>query len=66
MNKIVKNFLLAGDKRMPEMHLKQPRFSDSACGTFTKSKEGIQKFREIGDRNYIYKNGLDQACFEHD
>ena len=66
MNKIVNSFLLAGDKRMPEMHLKQPGFTYSACGTFTKNKEGIQKFKERGDRSYIYKNGLDKACFEHD
>ena len=36
MNEIVNKFLLAGDKFMPKMHLKQPRFTDSACGPFTK------------------------------
>ena len=36
MNEIVNKFLLAGDKFMPEMHLKQPRFTFSACGWFTK------------------------------
>ena len=45
MNKIVNTFLLAGDKFMPEMHLKQPRFYYSACGRFTKNKERIQKFK---------------------
>ena len=50
---------------MPEMHLKQPRFTYSACGPFTKKKERIQKFKEAGDTNYIYKNELDQACFQH-
>ena len=65
MNKIVNKFLLAGDKFMPEMHLKQPRFTYSACGPFTKKKERIQKFKEAGDTNYIYKNELDQACFQH-
>ena len=44
MNKIVNKFLLAGDKFMLEMHLKQPGFNNSACGTFTHSKERIQKF----------------------
>ena len=39
MNEIVNNFLLAGDKFLPEMHLKQPRFTYSACGPFTKNKE---------------------------
>ena len=38
MNEIVNKFLLAGDKFMPEIHLKQPRFTYSACGPFTKSK----------------------------
>ena len=46
MNEIVNKFLLAGDKFMPEMHLKQPGFTYSACGPFTKNKERIQKFRE--------------------
>ena len=50
---------------MPEMHLKQPRFTYSACGPFTKKKERIQKFKEAGDTNYIYKNQLDNACFQH-
>ena len=51
---------------MPEMHLKQPRFTSSACGPFTKSKERIQKFKKTGDTSYIYKNELDKACFQHD
>ena len=66
MNEIVNKFLLAGDKFMPEMHLKQPRFTYSACGPFTKNKERIQKFKETGDTSYIYKNELDKACFQHD
>ena len=45
MNKIVKKFLLGGDKFMPEMHLSQPGFTHSACGPFTKNKERIQKFK---------------------
>ena len=51
---------------MPEMHLKQPQFTYSACGPFTKNKKRIQKFKETGDTNYIYKNELDKACFQHD
>ena len=66
MNKIVNKFLLCGDKCMPEMHLKQPGFTYSACGPFTKNKERIQKFKETGDTTYIYKNELDKACFQHD
>ena len=66
MNEIVNKFLLAGDKFMPEMHLKQPGFTYSACGPFTKNKERIQKFKETGDTKYIYRNELDKACFQHD
>ena len=66
MNEIVNNFLLADDKFMPDMHLKQPGFTYSACGSFTKNKEIIQKFKEMGDINYIFKNELDKACFQHD
>ena len=48
------------------MHLKQPGFTYSACGPFTKNKKRIQKFKETGDTSYIYKNELDKACFQHD
>ena len=48
------------------MHLKQPGFTYSACDPFTKSEEIIQKFKDTGDTNYIYKNELDKACFQHD
>ena len=51
---------------MPEVHLKQPGFTYSAWGLFTKNKERIQKFKETGDTSYIYKNELDKACFQHD
>ena len=63
MNKTVNMFLLAGDKLMPEMHLKQPGFTCSACGPFTKNKERIQKFKETGDTNYIYKMNLIRLVF---
>ena len=51
---------------MPEMNLKQPGFAYSSCGLFTKNKKRIQKFKETGDTNYIYKNELDRICFQHD
>ena len=51
---------------MPEMHLKQPWFTYSAYGTFTKNKDGIQTFIQMGNTIYIYKNDLDKACFQHD
>ena len=66
MNEIVNKFLLAGDKFMPEMHLKQPGFTYSACGPFTKNKERIEKFMQSGNTDFIYKNELDKACFQHD
>ena len=61
-----KQFLLAGDKFILEMHLKQPGFTYSVCGPFTKNKERSQKFKETGDTNYIYKNEFDKTCFQHD
>ena len=66
MNKIINKFLLTGDKFMPELHLKQPGFTDSACGPFTKHCERIQKFRETGNLKHLYRNELDKACFAHD
>ena len=53
MNEIVNKFLLVCNKFMPEMDLKQPGFTYSACGPFTKNKEIIQKFKETGDTSYI-------------
>ena len=49
MDEIVNKFLLAGDKFVSKMHLRQPGFTYSVCGTFTKNKERIQKFKETGD-----------------
>ena len=76
MNDISNKFLLAGDKFMPEMHLRQsavfnknkeqPGFIYSACGLFTKNKQKIQKLMETRDTNYIYRNELDKAYFQHD
>ena len=51
---------------MPEMHLKQPGFTYSACDPFTKNKERIDKFMQTGNTDFIYKNELDKACFQHD
>ena len=66
MNEIVRKFLLPGDKFMPEMHLEQQGFTYSACGSFTKNKERIQKFKETGVTSYIYENELDESCFQYD
>ena len=59
MNNIINKFLLAGDKFMPEMHLRP-------CGPFTRHKERIKEFKRTGDTRYIYRNEFDKACFQHD
>ena len=59
MNKIVNTFLLVGDKFMAEMRLKQPGFTCSTCGPFTKNKERIEKFMQLGNTGFIYRNKLD-------
>ena len=66
MNEIVNKFLLAGDKFMPEMYLRQPGFTYSAQRPFTKNKGRIQKFKETGDSQYTYQKEPDKACFQHD
>ena len=66
MNEIINKFLLVGDKFIPAMHLKQPGFTCSACGPFTKNKERIEKFVQTVNTNFIYRNGLVKACFQHD
>ena len=50
MNDILNKMLLAGDKFIPEMHLRQPGFTYSDCGPFIKTKEIIKKkHKETGD-----------------
>ena len=66
MNNVINKFLLAGDKFMSEMHLRQPRFVYSACGPFTRHKERIKEFKRTGDTRHIYRNELDKACSQHD
>ena len=66
MNDIINKFLLAGNKFMPEMNLRQPQFTYSACRPFTKNKKRIQKFKGTGDSRHIYRNELGKACFQHD
>ena len=65
MNEIVNTLLLAGDKSMPEMHLKQPGFSYSASGPLTKNKEKIEKCMQTENTDFVYKNDLDKTCFQH-
>ena len=66
MNEIVNKLLLVGDKFIPELHLEQPGFTSSACCSSTKNKERIEKFMQAGNIDFIYKNELDKACFQHD
>ena len=66
MNEIGNKFLLVGDKFMSELHLKKPGFTYSAYGPFTKNKERIEKLIQTGNTDFIYKNELDKACFQHD
>ena len=66
MDEIRNKFLLAGDKCMSEIYLRQPGFTYSSCGPFTKNKERVQKFKEKVDSRYIYPSELDKTCFQHD
>ena len=66
MNEIVSGFLLVGDKFLTEMHLKQPGFTYSVCGSFTINKERIETLMQTGNTDFIYKNELDKACFQYD
>ena len=66
INGIVKKLLLAGDKFMSEMYLRQPGFGYNPNGPFTRNKEAIKAFKKAGDSSYIYQNELDNACNEHD
>ena len=66
MNNIINKFLLAGDKFVPEIHLRQHQFNYSACNPFTRHKERIKEFKRTGDTRLLYRNELDKACFKHD
>ena len=63
MNSIVNKFLLAGNTFMPELHLKQPGFTYSACGPFTKNKERIEKFMQIGNTFFFTEMSLIKLTF---
>ena len=66
MNKIANKLLLVGDIFMPEIHLKQLGFTYSASGPFARNKERIERFMQTGNTDFIYRNELDKACFQHD
>ena len=66
MNEIVNKLFLVGDKFRPQLHLKQPGFTYSTCGSFTKNKKIIEKFMQTGNTDFTYRNELDKVCFQHD
>ena len=66
MNNIINKLLPSADKFMPEMHLEEPGFTYSACGSFTKNKEIIEQLMKTGNTDFIYRNELDKFCFQHD
>ena len=66
MNEIINKFSLTWDKFTPELHLRQPGFTNSAHAPFNNYREKIQKFRDTGNLKWIYKNDLDDFCFAHD
>ena len=54
------------NKFMPQLHLKQPGFTYSTCGRFTRNTERIEKFMQTGNTDFVYGNELEKACFQHD
>ena len=48
------------------MHLRQPGFTYSTRGPFSKNKEGVEKFMKTGNTDFVYKNEFDEACFQYD
>ena len=63
MNEIVNKFLLAADTFMPEMHLKQPGFTYSACRTFTKNKQRIKNLKKHEIQTIFTKMNLIRLLF---
>ena len=60
------NQVFISRRYMSEMDLQQPWFIYITCGLFTKNKERIQKFKEMGDSRYMYQHQLQKTCFQHD
>ena len=56
MNKIINKYLLAGDKFMPELHLRHPGFTYSACGSLINIVKRLKRFKEKSCLNHMYKN----------
>ena len=63
INEVVNRLLLVGDTFMPEIHLKQPGFTYSACGLFTKNKERIQNLKKQEILTIFTKTNLIRLVF---
>ena len=63
MNSTINKFLLAGDKFMPEMHLKQPQFVYSVCGPFTRHKEKLKNLNKLMIRIIFIEMNLIKLVF---
>ena len=63
MNALVNKILLAGDKVMPDMHLKQSGFTYSAQGPFTKQKKKIKKLKKQEIREILIKTNQIRSVF---
>ena len=66
MKELINKFSLSGDKFIPELHLKHPGFTYSACGPFTKHRKRIQKVKDTGNLKHLYRNKLNKTHFAHD
>ena len=63
MNEVVNKFLLAGDKFMPEMHLKQPGVTYSAYGPFNKIKNEFKNLKKQEIQAIFTKMNLIRPAF---
>ena len=64
MNEKVNTFSLSGDEFMPKMDLRQPGFTYSASGPFTKNQERID-LKKTGDLRYISQKEKDRNFFQN-
>ena len=51
---------------MPEICLKQPGFSYSASGPFTKNKERVETYIQTANTDHICRDDPDKACVQYD
>ena len=66
MKELINKCSLSGDKYIPELHLKHPGFTYSACGPFTKHRKRIQKVKDTSNLKHLYRNKLNKTQFAHD